>query len=207
MPVSPVAKQFFCASSNASFARASSGPGTLAETRSTALSTSIPVSLPLFTSISPPSSLSPGLIPAVSSALLLAMAACPSILFKSTGRSGNNSFSFSLDGKSFTAQSFWSQPLPVSHMPGGRFFAKSWQRFNTSSQLPVPTRSTVCRLNPYPTKCACASIKPGNIVFPLASSTRSDSYCFSISSFFPTSTILPSRIAMASATENLSSTV
>ena len=78
-----------------------------------ALSTNIPVSLPLMVSISPPAMVCPGFIPAIFRAAWLAIAAWPSIRVNITGLTGNSESSFALLGNCFTFHSFWSQPRPM----------------------------------------------------------------------------------------------
>ena len=160
MVVSPMAKQFCWAACNAFLNCSEVLAGIFVLTRSTALSMRMPVRLPSISSTSPPVKVSPAFTPARSRATWLATAACPSMRVSNTGRSGKSVSSDSLLGNSFMAQSFWSQPRPVIH-PSLFVAAKEFTRSRHSSQLFVPLRSTVCRLSPYPTKCACASIKPG----------------------------------------------
>ena len=66
-------------------------------------------------------------------AFLLARFACPSTRSSSTGLFGTAAESFTCDGKRVSAQRFWSQPLPVTHVPGATVLAFATTRATISS--------------------------------------------------------------------------
>ena len=104
--VSPAAKQLACAANNADCISSLLAGGITLATKSTALSTKIPVGLLFLTSINPPFNFVFSLIPALLSASEFTNAAWPSTRFKKTGVVGKRESNFSFVGKSFTIQSF-----------------------------------------------------------------------------------------------------
>ena len=208
-PVRPWRTASASASVSARSASAWSIAGATAATRRSASSMNTPVGSPAASrTINPPSGCPCASCAADAGSAAIARSAAefthpawPSTRPSQTGRSGNAASRSAAVGKACSGQSFWSQPRPISHSPGGSLRSNARRRSRISCLLRVPTRSTRVSARPSPTMCPWASISPGMTVASPSSSLRAPGYSAASASASPTARMRPSSPqTMASAT-------